>query len=164
MLTTWWPDRSHDVAATVPKTGLKEMETNWPWSWILIVLITINMILAIITDHWWPFQDDCQSWPCCFSMTPPPSAYESSCPTGCSWEKWGGNWPLDRSLPSPLVADIQKKANFPFHQPCLFNIFWAASSQTPLLVTIRVDLMWRWMAGREGGHGGLKHRWPEDHC
>ena len=33
----------------------------------------------------------------------------------------GGNLPLDRILPSPLpVADIQKKANFSFHQPGLF--------------------------------------------
>ena len=37
--------------------------------------------------------------------------------------------------PTPAVAGIQNKANFPVHQPCLFIGSWVASSWTPLLVT-----------------------------
>ena len=35
-----------------------------------------------------------------------------------------------------MVAVIQNKANFPFHQPGLFSDFWVASSQPSLLVTV----------------------------
>ena len=46
-------------------------------------------------------------------------------------KEWG-SWPLDRCpLPSPPVAGIWNKANFPFHQPGLFTSFWAASSWIP---------------------------------
>ena len=53
----WWPDCSHDVscsvlsstesmASTIPRTGLKRMGKNWPWSWRLTVLKTIKMMLT----------------------------------------------------------------------------------------------------------------------
>ena len=36
------------------------------------------------------------------------------------------------------IAVLQNKANFPFHQPCLFIGFWTVSSQTPLSATLRL--------------------------
>ena len=36
-----------------------------------------------------------------------------------------GRWPI------PLVASLQNKAKFPFHQLCLFIDFWTVSSQNP---------------------------------
>ena len=131
------------------------METNWPWTWKLIVLMTSNMILIIIRPLV-AISRRLSELTVMFQHEAPSLCLWKLLLTGCSWEKWWGNRPLDRSLPSTLVTDIQKKANFPCHQPCLFDVFWAASSQTPLLVTIRVELMWRWMAGREGGRGRLK--------
>ena len=52
-----------------------------------------------------------------------------------------GNWPWDESLPfqtwicpSCLVASLWNKANFPFHQLCLFIGFRGVSNPIPLLV------------------------------
>ena len=43
----------------------------------------------------------------------------------------GESQPLDRCLPpSPPVAGIWNKANFPFHQPGLFTGFWVVSNRT----------------------------------
>ena len=50
----------------------------------------------------------------------------------------GGSWPLDRSPPSPQVASVQNKGNFPFHQPCFCFGFCVVSGRTPLLVTVPV--------------------------
>ena len=75
-----------------------------------------------------PFQDDCQSWLCCFCTWPPPSIYKSSCPPivgGGSRE----SWPLDRDLPSPaFLASLKNKANCPFHSLASLIAFerWAA--------------------------------------
>ena len=53
-------------------------------------------------------------------------------PTDC---QLGGCRRLDRHLPPTPVAGIWNKANFPFHKPGLFIVFWVTSSQTQLLVT-----------------------------
>ena len=108
------------------------MGKNWAWNWRLTVLKTIKMTPFRAPHD--QFQGDGQSWLCCFCMWPPPSAYKTSCPMIV---RAGGSQPLDRRLPSPHpVANIQNKANFPFHQPCLFIGFWAVSRQTPLSVTL----------------------------
>ena len=44
-------------------------------------------------------------------------------------------WSLDRSLPFPLMAGIQNKANFPLHQPGLYIGFRVARTWTPISVT-----------------------------
>ena len=81
---------------------------------------------------------DCQSWLCCFSMYPPPFTYKSSCLLiGAGWGV--GLWTGVR--PSPPVAGIWNKANFPFHQPCLFIGFWVASSWTPTFGNTAWQLM-----------------------
>ena len=51
---------------------------------------------------------------------------------------WGGESAFGQApaLPPTPVASLQNKANFPLYQPALFIGFWAASSQTPLSVTV----------------------------
>ena len=55
-------------------------------------------------------------------------------------------------LPTPTAASIQNKANFPFHQPCLFIGFLAVSSWTPLSITLlfrntETNVLW---SGQDG--------------
>ena len=46
----------------------------------------------------------------------------------------GESQPSDMNLPSSPVAGLQNKANFPFHQVCIFIDFRAANNWTPLSV------------------------------
>ena len=58
------------------------------------------------------------------------------------------------TLPAPTpVASIQNKANFPFHQPCLFISFWVASSQTPAFSNITCG------SGLRGVEAAEAQRW-----
>ena len=82
-----------------------------------------------MADGW--FQDDCQSWPCSFCVLPLHSVYKSSCPLIVGRRE---GRPLDKHLLFLLVASIQTKGNFPFHQTSFSVGFWAVSSQIPLLV------------------------------
>ena len=108
------------------------METNRPWNWRLTVPKAIKMTL--IRPPHDQYQDDGQSWLCRFCMELPPSVYESSCPLVVR----GGESAFGQAsaLPPHTVADIQNKANFPFHQPGLFAGCWVACSWTPLSVTL----------------------------
>lgn len=115
--------------ATITRTGLKDKETNWHWNWRL----TKNN------------QDDTGQTSICMTnfsrslleltvlflhVAPPPSIYKSTCPwffvlLVVGWGKAVGFW-VGVCPPPQLLAS---KINFPFHQPGLFNGFWAASSQ-----------------------------------
>ena len=69
---------------------------------------------------------------CAVSACRPSLCLQKLLPTDCQ----RGSWPLDRSPPSPMVAGLQSKANFPFHQLCLFIGFRTTSSQIPLSITL----------------------------
>ena len=114
------------------------MATNRPWNWRLTVLKTIKKKKSrpLITNFKMTVRADCAVSAC--SPLPP------SINVLAHWLSVGGSQPLDRGPPSPSVASIHNKANFPFHQPCLFIGFWAVSSRTPLLVT----------------QGVLERKWP----
>ena len=91
------------------------------------------------SDHWWPI------WRWLLEMTvlflhitsPNPSSAIEALTLFLSWGGWSR--PLYRCPPpSPPVAGIWNKTNFPFHQPGLYTGFWAVSSWIPhtyLLVT-----------------------------
>lgn len=111
------------------------MGINLPWNWKLIVLETIKMIsVRPLHDQ---FKGSCQRELCCFCMQPPPFTCENSCPLIVH----GGSQPLGRSAPAPSVAGIQNKANFPFHQPCLFIGFQEASIWSPLSITVLQSIL-----------------------
>ena len=120
---------SSEISCHNPKNWPQEMETNWSWNWRLTVLNVGDA--GQTTDD--QFQDDCQNWSCYFCMEPPPSTYKSSFPLIVSV---GQTTSGQASALPPLAASIQNKANFPFHQPGLFNSFWAVSSRILLLDTI----------------------------
>ena len=60
----------------------------------------------------------------------PRSASKSSCPLDVSARWWVSAFGQESTCPLPLsasptsVAGIQNKANFPFHQLCLFTLYW----------------------------------------
>ena len=56
------------------------------------------------------------------------------------WLSVVGESALGQEFTLPVVASIQNKENFPFHQPCLSNSFRTVSSQTPLLFIRQMDL------------------------
>ena len=72
----------------------------------------------------------------------------------------GGSWPLDRCLPpSPPVASIWNKANFPFRLPGLLLAFERQAARCPhayLSITL-VSLLWE-KTRKLGG------RWEENLC
>ena len=115
----WWPDCSHDDqtvamtwAATILKTGLKEMEINWPWNWRLTVPKTIPLTLVRTLHDW--FQMTVKSWLCFVSACNPiPLSIEALLLVSVGAGLW-----TDICY-SPLVAGIWNKANFPFHKPSL---------------------------------------------
>ena len=111
-------------AATVLRTGLKKMGTNWPWNCRLTILKAMRLVRP-----WMTSLNDCQSWLWCFCMSHPPSLHLLKL-LSADCRRYRGNLPL------PLAASIQNKANFPFHQSSLFIGFWAVSSQTLLSVTL----------------------------
>ena len=142
-------------AATAPRTGLKEMGTNRPWNWRVTVLKIIKTVLirplqGEQSNAWWiQLHNDRKSWPLSRwlseltvlfllvapSLHPytPEIPFREFLPTDCHW---GDHPPLDTSLPSPLAASLQYKADFPFYQLCPSSIgFRAASNRTPLSVT-----------------------------
>ena len=93
-----------------------------------VILTTIKMMLirAPVTNFKITVRADCTV----FCMEPHPFVYKSSCPPTVS----RGGQPLNRQqYLLTLGANLQNKANFPFHQPCLLTSFWDASSWTPTL-------------------------------
>ena len=100
------------------------MGTNWPWNWRLTILKTIKMtLIRPLHDQ---FQDDCQSWLCCFCMELPRSVYKSPYPLIVSGG-WGELNLVTGVHPLPphrrLPASKRK-------QTCLSIAFWVVSSQT----------------------------------
>ena len=64
------------------------------------------------TDHQRQFEDEYQSWSCCFYMYPPHFVYKSSCSTSC---QSGRSQPLDRHLspsPGPQLPSSEIKQTF----------------------------------------------------
>ena len=123
-------------AAAIPRICLKEMGTNRPWKWRLTALKTIKMMLGRprMTNVKMTVSADCAVSEC--------SPLRPSIKALAHWLSVGGSRPLDRSPPLPLVAGIWNKANFPFHQPCLFIGFWTVSGLTPLSVTQWLKIIW----------------------
>lgn len=103
----------HSICArTVPRTGFKEMRTNWFWSWRMMLI--------------WPPRDklhnDCGSWLCCSAYIPLPVH-----PWKSPLKPLPPNQQLGDSLgdPSAISPGFQNAASFLFHQPCLSNtVFW----------------------------------------
>ena len=127
-LITWQPDCTHDLSC--------HNSENWPQrnGNKLTRKLKLNCTennqddASQTTDD--QFQDDGQSWLCCFCTEPPPLSIKALAPLIASG--WGSR-PLDRlpfSQLRPLVAGIWNEANLLFHQPGLFTGFWAASSWT----------------------------------
>ena len=143
---TWGPDHSHDVSCHNSENGpqgtgnkqILELKINCTWN---------NQDDASqTTDD--QFQDDCQSWLCCFCIYSP--HLWKFLPPDClgAGRSTFGQTPAHPSVPVP---SIQNKANFPFHQPGLFNGIWVSSSQSPLLVTV-----WK-ITVIHGGTGSTEH-------
>ena len=103
--------------------GCKESDTTEWLNWTELKAVKMTMVRLPVTN---------------FKMSEltaisaiyvaPPSVYKMSCP----WLSKVRNWPLDgiHSSPAPVVC-IQKKINFSFYQPSLFNGFGAVSDKTP---------------------------------
>ena len=113
------------------------METNRPWNWRLIVPNTIKMTLVRppMTNFKMTVRADC-AVSACSPLTVSIKTFApwlSGPPLSKGVSLWTGVHP-----PPTLVAGIQNKANFPFHQPGLFIGFWTASSRTPLSITLQV--------------------------
>ena len=103
------------------------METNQPWNWRVTVLKTIKM--ALIRPPMTNFKMTVGAVSSGSPLPPSIKALASS-------RQWGGVSLWTGVAPCTPIAGSQNKANFPFHQPCLFIGFWAAKSWTPLLVTL----------------------------
>ena len=121
-------------AATIPRTGLKEMGTNWPWHWRVTVLKTIKMTLVRpqMNHFKMTVRADCvvSAW----SPLPPSIRVLIPWLSG-DWQGEKLDFGQAASHPHLHLPSIQNKANLPFHQLGLFTGFWVVSSQTPLLVT-----------------------------
>ena len=110
------------------ENGPKEMGTNQPWNWRLIVPKPIKMALL-----WSPMTS--------FKMTVRAVLFLHGAPSLCLWKLSpltvgrGGSQPLDRSLPSPLTASIQNEQIFLSTNLASLMAFewWAA--RLPLSVT-----------------------------
>ena len=127
-LTPWWPDCSHDLCG--------RNSENWPQgnreTWTLELKINCT----------WNNQDDAGQTPmtsfrmtvradCAVSACRPSLVYKAPAPD-C---QWGESAFGQMSTLLPPGAGIQKKANFPFHQPGFFIVFGAVSRRIPLSVT-----------------------------
>ena len=104
------------------------METNWPWNWRLTLPKTIKMVLVrpAMTNFKMSIRADYA-----ISTCSPLSVSIKHLPPDCQWGEvglWTGICP-SHQLPA---SKIKKK----FHQPCLFNGFWAVNSQISLSVTV----------------------------
>ena len=101
-------------AATIPRSGHKEMGTSGPWNWRLTVPTTTKMTLVRpqMTNLKMTLRDDCAVSPCS-APSPTPSVKAL---TPAYWGGGGGGRTLDRSLaPSPYqVPAPEMKQTFPF--------------------------------------------------
>ena len=80
------------------------------------------------------------------------------------WLSVVGESALGQEFTLPLVSGIQNKANFPFHQPCLFNGFWTVSTETPLLFIRQMDLKKRFSYIHSGLLLSHKKEWNKATC
>ena len=103
--------------AAIPRSGLKEMGTNQPWNWRLVVpkITKMTLVRPTLTNIKMTVRTDCavSAW------SPLPQSIKPFFPIvrDGGVGLWTGVW---WGCPPPL-AGIQNKANFPFHQPGLFN-------------------------------------------
>ena len=107
------------------------METNWPWSWRLTVLKTVEVTL--IRPPMTNVNVTARANSAVSACSPLPLSIKAL----VHWLSMGvagevGLW----TAAHPQVASLQNKAKFPFRQPGLFTGFWAASSQTLRSVTL----------------------------
>ena len=110
-------------ATTIPRIVLKEMETHQPWNWRLIVLKIIKMMLVR------PPTTNFKSWLCCFYMQP----FHPSIKALVHWlsVRESAFGLMSALPPSGQHLNIWNKANFPFHQPCLFHCFLSGEQPDP---------------------------------
>ena len=155
-LTARWPDRSHDIscsilsstesmASSVPRTGLKEVRTNWPWNWRLC----LKQSRWCWSDHRMTSFKLTVGAGCAVLLIAPLPVHPWNSPLKpLSPNQQLGDGLGDASPSSPQVAGFWNKASFLFYQPCLSNIvFWATSSQTWVwfwlwLVTLLAAVCW----------------------
>ena len=125
-LTTWWPDHTHHISCHNSQKKLQR--TNGPWNWRLTIPKTIKMTLVrpLMTDFKMTVRADyaVSAW------SPLPLSIKALAP----WlSEQGVTFRQESALPQlPLVAGIQNKANFPFHQPDFFIGCWVVNCWFPL--------------------------------
>ena len=118
-------------AATILRTGLKELGTNWSWNWRLTVLKTIKMTLvgSLLTN----FKMTVRTVSICSPLPLSIKAPVHWLSVGVAGARkrvhlWTGVCPPLLQLPASKIKQT-------FYQTCLFTGFWSTSSQTPLLAT-----------------------------
>ena len=134
-------------AATILRTGLKELGTNWSWNWRLTVLKTIKMTLvgSLLTN----FKMTVRTVSICSPLPLSIKAPVHWLSVGVAGARkrvhlWTGVCPPLLQLPASKIKQT-------FYQTCLFTGFWSTSSQTPLLAT----------RGRKGENIHI-HWWVEE--
>ena len=125
-LTTWWPDCSHDINCHSSKNCHQGNGTNRSCNWRL----TTQTSWIWLGHHMTNFQEiiraDCTISAC----RPLPLSIKAL----AHWLSVQEVSLLLSICPPPaplLVASIQSKANFPFHQSHLSVGFWEVSGWTP---------------------------------
>ena len=113
-----------------------KMGTNGPWNWRLIVPKTIKIMLVrpLMTNFKMTIRADCAVSTC--SPLFVSIKHLSPIVSGGEVGLWTGICP-----PCQLPTSKIKKN---FHQPCLFNGFWAVSSQISLSVTVATAKIFRY--------------------
>lgn len=130
-------------SCTIPRTGLKGMETNWPRNWRLTVLKTIKMSLirSLMTNFKTTIRADCYF--ACGSLPPP------VCKSSCLLVVSEGNQPLDRRPSSLLPLRLwASKIKHIFLSISLVSLlaFWAVSSQTWVnTFKLKICLVNKWL-------------------
>ena len=119
-------------AATVPRSGHKEMGTSGPWNWRLTVPTTTKMTLVRppMTNLKMTLRDDCAVSPC--SAPSPTPSVKALTPCLLGRGRGGADFG-QKSSTFPLPgACTWNEANFPFHQPGLFIGFCGQAATTGL--------------------------------
>ena len=133
-MTIWWPCSSPDISCCNSENWSQgnrnepalKLQINWTWNSHSDADQTTSDLKMIANQ----LSNQFQVMVLFLHIVPLSLSIKALAP----WiRKWG--WPLDRSPPTPCVTGIWNKANFPFHQFCVFIGFWAVNSQTPLSIT-----------------------------
>ena len=116
-------------AATILRTGLKKIGTNWNWRLTVPKTIEMTLVRPLVTDFKMTVRADC---------TVACSTLPLSIKALARWLLVWGSSILDRHppyLPTHTIAGIQNKAKFPCHQP---ELSWLLSSELPDLDLVTV--------------------------